>query len=83
MAEISRVTPGLHLRRCLPLCAAPRPRPLTELAGLLSVKDERLRRQVCNDILDRAMKVRELQDFENRLLALEKAMEDKGRRRYS
>ena len=49
-------------------------RAAAELARLLSVDDARLRRLVCNDILNRAMKVRELEDFENRLVALEKAM---------
>jgi len=49
-------------------------RAAAELARLLSVDDPRLRRMVCNDILDRAMKVRELEDFENRLVAQEKSM---------
>ncbi len=44
------------------------------LAGLLDVKDDRLRRLVCNDILAHAMKVRELEDFERRLAALEQAL---------
>lgn len=49
-------------------------RAAAELAGLLNVKDERLRRLVCNDILGHAMKVRELEDFERRLEALEKTL---------
>jgi hypothetical protein len=48
-------------------------RALSELAKLLTSEDERLRRQVCNDILGHALKVREMMDFENRLAALEKA----------
>jgi hypothetical protein len=52
-------------------------RAVTELTGLLTVKDERLRRLVCNDILAHAMKVRELEDFESRLAVLEKAMTNK------
>jgi len=51
-------------------------RAVAELAGLLNVKDDRLRRQVCNDILAHAMKVRELDDFGSRLEALERAMEN-------
>ena len=42
-----------------------------ELTALLDVQDERLRRQVCNDVLTRAVKIRELEDFERRLAALE------------
>lgn len=49
-------------------------RAASELAGLLNVKDDRLRRLVCNDILAHAMKVRELEDFERRLEALETAL---------
>ena len=56
-------------------------RAVSELAGLLSSEDDRLRRQVCNDILAHAMRVRELEDIERRLAALEKAMEEKGERR--
>jgi len=54
-------------------------RAVTELAGLLNVKDDRLRRQVCNDLLAHAMKVRELDDLEGRLAALEKALANKGK----
>ena len=55
---------------------------MTELAEMLNSKDERLRRLVCNDILGHAMKVRELQDIEGRLAALEKALkaQNKGRK---
>ncbi|MFZ4396960.1 MAG: hypothetical protein ACOYOU_15200 [Kiritimatiellia bacterium] len=56
-------------------------RAVNELTGLLSAKDERLRRLVCTDILDRAIKVRELEDLENRLVALEKAMKTNTRTR--
>jgi hypothetical protein len=56
-------------------------RAAATLVGLLSATDDRLRRQVCNDILDRAIKVRELEDLERRLVALEKAMENKQNRR--
>ena len=54
-------------------------RAVSELVGLLGAKDDRLRRLVCNDILAHAMKVRELEDFEARLAALEKAMANKER----
>jgi len=43
-----------------------------ELGRLLETKDERLRRQVCNDILQHTLKVRELEDLERRIAALEK-----------
>jgi hypothetical protein len=56
-------------------------RAAAELGGLLSVKDDRLRRQVCNDILAHAMRVRELEDIEHRLAVLEKAMAEKEKRR--
>lgn len=52
---------------------------VTELSKLLSVKDDRLRRLVCNDILTHAMRIRELDDFEKRLVALEKAQTSKGK----
>ena len=51
-------------------------RAATALTALLDVQDERLRRLVCNDILTRAMKIRELDDFERRLTALEKRVEE-------
>ncbi len=50
-------------------------RAATALTALLDVQDERLRRLVCNDILTRAMKIRELDDFERRLAALEKRIQ--------
>ena len=52
-------------------------RAVTELANLLNTKDDRLRRQLCNDLLSHAIKVRELEDYENRLVALEKATQEK------
>ena len=51
-------------------------RAVTALTALLNVQDERLRRLVCNDILTCAMKIRELDDFERRLTALEKRVEE-------
>ena len=51
-------------------------RAAAALTALLDVQDERLRRLVCNDILTRAMKIRELDDFERRLTALEKRAEE-------
>lgn len=53
-------------------------RAVSELAKLLKAKDARLRRLACNDILGVALKVRELQDIEARLAALEAAMERRG-----
>ena len=49
-------------------------RAMTELTALMGTKDERLRRQVCNDVLTHAMKIRELDDFERRLVAIERAL---------
>jgi len=54
-------------------------RAAAELARLLSDEDPRLRRMVCNDILNRAIKIRELEDYENRLVAMEKAKNKKKR----
>lgn len=56
-------------------------RAMTELAGLLQSKDDRLRRMICNDLLNHAMRVRELEDIERRLVALEKAVKHNGRRK--
>ncbi|HNX35839.1 MAG TPA: hypothetical protein PKM57_14495 [Kiritimatiellia bacterium] len=55
-------------------------RAVAELEKLLTVSDERLRRLVCNDILLYAWRVRELEDFERRLVALEKRAEIRGHR---
>jgi len=53
---------------------------MTELAGLLQSKDDRLRRMTCNDILSHAMKVRTIEDVDQRLKALEKAVKDFNRK---
>lgn len=55
-------------------------RAVSELAKLLKAKDDRLRRLACNDILGHALKVRELEDIEARLAALERALEERGGR---
>ncbi len=52
-------------------------RAMAELVKLLGSDDDRLRRLICNDILGHALRVRELEDFERRLAALEKASKDK------
>ena len=49
-------------------------RAVTELASLVDAEDERVRRLACNDILHHALKVRELEDLEQRLVALEKGL---------
>ena len=46
-------------------------RAMSELAKMLNTEDDRLRRLICNDILGHALRVRELEDFERRLVALE------------
>lgn len=53
---------------------------VSQLAKLLRSKDDRLRRMACNDILGHALKVRELEEIEERLAALEAALEERGGR---
>ena len=55
-------------------------RAMAELAELLDTEDDRLRRLICNDILGHAMKVRELEDFERRLVALEQTVRNNERK---
>ena len=56
-------------------------RAMLELARMLGSEDDRLRRMICNDILGHAMKAREMEDFERRLAALEKANKQQERMR--
>ena len=57
---------------------------VTEMAKLLTSSDERLRRQVCNDILGHAVRVREMENIERRIAALEEAVEENRKlRRHS
>ena len=51
-------------------------RAVTKLAELVDAEDDRVSRRACNDILGRALKVRELDDFERRLAAMEKEFEE-------
>jgi len=46
-------------------------RAARELGALLDTEDERLRRQICRDILAHSVKVRELEQIEQRLTRLE------------
>lgn len=46
-------------------------RAAQELAGLLDTEDERLKRLLCKDILGHAIKVRELEEIERRLVRME------------
>ncbi len=55
-------------------------RAAEELAVLLGTKDERLRRMVCNDVLTRSMKVREMEEFERRLVALENQLTKRAKK---
>ncbi len=57
-------------------------RAVRELSRLLDNPDARLRRMVCNDILQHVVRVHEMLDIDVRLLALEKEMarEKKARR---
>ena len=58
-------------------------RAVSQLAALLDTPDDRLRRLVCNDILQHALRVHELQEIEHRLAALETRLDDqqKGMRK--
>ena len=57
-------------------------RAVAELARLLDAPDDRLRRLICNDVLGHALKVRELEDLERRIVALEKVTKDNKRGRH-
>ena len=52
-------------------------RAARELGALLDTEDERLRRQICRDILSHSIKIRELEEIEQRLTRLEQAMNEK------
>lgn len=54
-------------------------RAVRELSKLLDNPDARLRRMVCNDILQHVVRVHEMLDIDVRLLALEKAAEEEKR----
>jgi hypothetical protein len=54
-------------------------RAMAELVNLLDTEDDRLRRLICNDILGHALKIRELEDIERRLTALEQTIKHNGR----
>ena len=43
------------------------------LTGLLKTDDDRLKRQVCNDILEHVLKYKEIRQLEERLAVLEEA----------
>lgn len=47
-------------------------RAARELSRLLDTKDERLRRQICKDILSHTIKMREIDGLERRITVLEK-----------
>lgn len=51
-------------------------RAARELGALLDTEDERLRRQICRDILAHSVKVRELEQIEQRLTRLEDNMKN-------
>lgn len=55
-------------------------RAAQELSQLLDTKDERLRRQICKDILGHTLKVREIEGLERRVTVLEKNYELRKRR---
>jgi hypothetical protein len=65
---------GAVLAAALGIMKAHTSRAVAELAKLLDTGNERLRRQVCNDILVHALKIRNQEDIERRLAILEKKM---------
>jgi hypothetical protein len=56
---------------------------VTKLAQLMDAADDRVSRQACNDILGHALKVREQDEFDRRLAALEKAIEEQRKENES
>ena len=54
-------------------------RAAVELGRLLGTEDGRLRRLVCNDILNHAIRLREAEEFERRVSALEAALGQLGK----
>ena len=56
-------------------------RAAQELVGLLDTDDERLRWRICSDILRNAIKVRELEEIEQRLDRLEQQLNPSHERR--
>jgi phage terminase small subunit len=50
-------------------------RAAQELGALLDTEDERLRRQICKDILSHALQVREMEEIERRLIAIEQQLQ--------
>ena len=69
-AELSRLRNDT-LKEALDSVKSLTSRAAAELLRLLDTPDERLRRLLCNDILSHAIKVRELEQIERRLLQLE------------
>jgi len=54
-------------------------RASTELVALLDEDDASLRRLVCRDILDRAIKIYDMEDIETRLAAVERSLKQNRR----
>ena len=55
-------------------------RAAQELIALLETKDERLRWRICSEILRNSIKVRELEEIEERLALLEQQLNESNRR---
>ena len=55
-------------------------RAAQEMSRLLDTKDERLRRQICKDILSHTIKMREMEGLERRITVLEKNYDLRERR---
>ena len=54
-------------------------RAAAELARLLDANDERVRRMACKDILDQALRIRDMENIERRLAVLEKQDQEQSK----
>jgi hypothetical protein len=50
---------------------------ISTLTGLLDTTDSRLKRLVCNDIIDHILQRREIEDLDKRLTVIEQRLADK------
>jgi transposase-like protein len=51
-----------------------------KLAALMDSKDERTRRLACKDLIDYALRIKEVQSIEDRLVAMEKTLNECARK---
>lgn len=53
---------------------------ITALIGLLDIQDSRLKRLVCNDIIEHFLRRKEIEDLEKRLAAIERRLNEQNHR---